>query len=94
MWPLYVLAPHALSLGAFLGAFYVISVVGHNRSDLDLTLGQIGYASGIIGIVMTLFMIFWVISRRGDKWPWLVVHLGALAGVVWAGFQWLGMHIA
>ncbi|XWN30412.1 MAG: hypothetical protein ROR55_23470 [Devosia sp.] len=72
----------------------MIAEVGHNRSDLDLTLGQIGYASGIIAIITTLFLVFWVISRRGAKWPWLILHLGALAGVVLAGSAWLGMHIA
>ncbi|MEO1457069.1 MAG: hypothetical protein AAFV49_05800 [Pseudomonadota bacterium] len=92
MW----LAPHALSLVAFAGAFAVLHVLQTNRSALDLNLGIAGYLTG--GAALLASVVFAVRTlgtpeRRGD-WPWLLAHLAALSLVIFGGLAWLGAHLA
>lgn len=94
--PVWLLIPHALSVACFAAASIWMSIVQTNRSDPDLYLAIIGYASLAIALLATI-VAFWRVLPRPETrraWPWLLAHVAGLVLAAWLGSNWIGSHLA
>jgi hypothetical protein len=93
---IWLLLPHATSAACFLAAFWWISVVDTNRSELDLMLGVAGYIFGMAALVVSLVSTALVAGNRHfrPQGHWLAVHFIAVAITLYLGHLWMGAHIA
>lgn len=94
VWQRWLLLPHALS-NACLAPFVWMREFRWEADRLDMILGTAGFlalaAALLAGLVAAVLVIRAGIRR---EWPWLLVHLGGLAGSLTLANYWLAHHIA
>ena len=89
------LVPHAISVGCLAGSWWWMVRVGTNRSPTDLDLATVG-AIALLAALASSIVVAVILFRRGAGryWPWLLVHLGALALALYLAHRWMSTHVA
>ncbi len=94
--PSWLLLPHGLAVVLFLLSDGWQLQVGNNRSLPDLYLAIAGAVALALALVASLTLCVRLATRPEERrrWPWLLVHAGALLlGLLLAG-SWIGSHLA
>lgn len=89
-----LLAVHAVSIGLFLLARAAMSADRPARFMVDVYLGMGGFVFGLLAVAASLTAVGIVTAQpeRRTEWPWLIVHLAAVAAVIALARAWMSSH--
>lgn len=90
------LLPHGIAVLCFVLANAWMLHIGTNRSLPDLYLAVAGYAASIAALVSSLLFLIKLLQQPAfrSRWPWIMVHVAALAFLAFLGMSWFGNHLA
>jgi hypothetical protein len=94
-WHLLLLLPPAISIGCFQAAMAWMRHVGTNRSETDHILAYVGLVMFGFAVLAAIWGSI-IVCRHDERryWPWLVVHVAAVAAVIYFAGDWFGHHLA